>query len=50
MFASIGGYGAGTANFSIVANDATKLSKFVSNCVALAQSYDGIDIDWEFPQ
>ncbi|XP_053674557.1 acidic mammalian chitinase-like [Anopheles nili] len=49
--ASVGGYNAGTANFSTVAASAQLRATFASNAVAFLQKYrfDGMDIDWEYP-
>jgi len=47
--AAIGGWNAGTTEFSRVAN--CKRSTFATNALNLTKKYgfDGIDIDWEFP-
>eukprot|EP00026_Physarum_polycephalum_P008790 Phypoly_transcript_08891.p1 GENE.Phypoly_transcript_08891~~Phypoly_transcript_08891.p1 ORF type:complete len:466 (+),score=30.10 Phypoly_transcript_08891:43-1398(+) len=48
---SIGGGGFGTGPFSTMASSAGNRQKFVTNAISFARShsFDGIDIDWEFP-
>ena len=51
LIAAIGGWNAGTTEFSRMANNATARSNFVNKALNLTTKYgfDGIDIDWEFP-
>ena len=51
VLVSVGG-ASGSANFSAIAADATARANFVAQVKAflLANSYDGVDLDWEFPQ
>ncbi|KAH7201821.1 glycoside hydrolase [Fusarium oxysporum] len=48
---SIGGWGAGSANFSSAASTPDRRVRFASTSVSLMWNwgFDGIDIDWEFP-
>ncbi|SCO88428.1 related to endochitinase [Fusarium oxysporum] len=48
---SIGGWGAGSANFSSAASTPGRRVRFASTSVSLMWNwgFDGIDIDWEFP-
>jgi chitinase len=48
---SVGGSGTGKA-FSQAAGDAASRDRLVESCVTfmLANGFDGIDLDWEFPQ
>ncbi len=48
---SVGGAGQ-SGNFSTVAADAVKRARLVSDLVSAVQqhNYDGVDIDWEFPE
>jgi chitinase len=47
-----GDHAESTQNFSAMAGSSTARAAFVSNIVAMVDQYgyDGIDIDWEFPQ
>ncbi|XP_059612620.1 chitinase-3-like protein 1 [Phlebotomus argentipes] len=47
----IGGWNEGTQTFSSVANDGTKVLRFVKNCLDFLQKYnfDGLTLDWEYP-
>jgi chitinase len=51
VLVSVGG-ASGSANFSTIAADAVARANFVAQVKAflLANSYDGVDLDWEFPQ
>ncbi len=51
VFLSVGGAGQ-SANFSPVTADETKRAKFVNELLSAVQQhhYDGVDIDWEFPE
>ncbi|GAA2364283.1 hypothetical protein Cme02nite_33300 [Catellatospora methionotrophica] len=44
---SVGGWGAG--GFSDAARTARSRAAFTEQCLALADGFDGIDLDWEFP-
>jgi GH18 family chitinase len=48
---SVGGYASPPYDFSGIAADAVKRSKFAHSCVTMVDTLklDGIDIDWEFP-
>lgn len=48
---SIGGYTAGSTNFSTVANDDNLRGTFVKNIVKFLSDYgfDGLDVDWQSP-
>ncbi|PVH15264.1 uncharacterized protein CXQ87_003102 [Candidozyma duobushaemuli] len=50
LLMSIGGWGT-SAQFTQIASDEAKLSKFVESSVALVEKHnlDGVDIDWEYP-
>ena len=51
VLAAIGGYG-GSENFPTIARDPQLRAAFADNIAAFLQEneYDGVDIDWEFPQ
>jgi chitinase len=48
---SVGGGGAGSAEFSDMAFTKEGRTKFIESCIAFVEKYnlDGIDIDWEYP-
>ncbi|CAI5461417.1 unnamed protein product [Closterium sp. Yama58-4] len=49
---SIGGYSAGTTVFVNAASSPSSRSAFIQSAIALARSYnfDGLDLDWEYPE
>lgn len=51
VLAAIGGYG-GSEHFSTIARDPRLRAAFADNIAAFLREneYDGVDIDWEFPQ
>ncbi|CAN1328189.1 Class V chitinase [Linum perenne] len=48
---SIGGAGANSTAFALMAGNSTTRQVFINSSVSLARSYgfDGLDLDWEFP-
>jgi chitinase len=48
---AIGGWNAGSANYSEMAADPAKRTVFVRSCVEFVKKYgfDGLDMDWEYP-
>lgn len=48
---AIGGWNEGSTNYSEMAADANRRSKFVASVVDFIKKYnfDGLDLDWEFP-
>lgn len=48
---SVGGFNAGSAIYSQMANDPAKRQTFINSSVALLQKYkfDGLDVNWEYP-
>jgi chitinase len=48
---AVGGWSAGTTNFSAMAADPVARAAFVKNLVDMCDKYnlDGIDMDWEYP-
>jgi GH18 family chitinase len=48
---SIGGWNAGAAVFSQMAETAENRAKFIQSAIQFARTYgfDGVDIDWEYP-
>ncbi|ENN79266.1 hypothetical protein YQE_04301, partial [Dendroctonus ponderosae] len=48
---AVGGWNAGSAEFSVMAADATKRATFIASALSWVQTYglDGFDLDWEYP-
>ncbi|KAJ8925941.1 hypothetical protein NQ315_009793 [Exocentrus adspersus] len=48
---AIGGWNEGSTNYSQMAADPTRRSRFVANSIDFIKKYhfDGLDLDWEFP-
>lgn len=48
---AVGGWSAGTTNFSAMAADPASRAAFVKNLIDMCDKYnlDGIDMDWEYP-
>ena len=48
---SIGGWNAGSGDYSVMADDRSKRDLFIDSCLLIASDYDfdGIDLDWEYP-
>ncbi|KAM7344037.1 chitinase 8 isoform 1-T2 [Cochliomyia hominivorax] len=51
LLLSVGGWNAGSHNFSVVAADSQKRKTFLNSIIDFLQTYnfDGLDIDWEYP-
>jgi chitinase len=48
---AIGGWNAGSANYSEMASDPAKRKTFIDSCVSFVPKYgfQGLDLDWEYP-